>query len=353
MSDSHLSDNQPLWSGRDVAFALFFLYIFWPQLSLAVLSSTCLGRQLCGPGVDLLLEANEKDRQESTDSREDDRIRIGMIAGPGAARVEVIDKEARRQIRARLNLWANVLAFPLQAGTVPVVFYALAGIPAARIGFTRQRFRWNVLTAVCVWLLVTPLVFGVNVLVEESLRSIDPDAVQEHALTRLIQQGPSTLQWTLIVFNAVIIAPVLEETVFRGVLQPWFANIRNGGIGAMSAALVLAILLRLELIDHAWKQNGEGLLRALMPALFVLAMMPLLAVVSLRSPGTPPAIFATSVLFAAMHSSVWPTPVALLVLGLALGTLAARTKSLVGPIVVHALFNAVTCVGLLLSSAAK
>jgi membrane protease YdiL (CAAX protease family) len=59
------------------------------------------------------------------------------------------------------------------------------------------------------------------------------------------------------------------------------------------------------------------------------------------------------VLFAAMHSSVWPTPVALLVLGLALGTLAARTKSLVGPIVVHALFNAVTCVGLLLSSAAK
>jgi membrane protease YdiL (CAAX protease family) len=39
--------------------------------------------------------------------------------------------------------------------------------------------------------------------------------------------------------------------------------------------------------------------------------------------------------------------VPLFVLGLALGTLAARTGSLVGPMVLHGLFNGVTCVVLL------
>ena len=42
------------------------------------------------------------------------------------------------------------------------------------------------------------------------------------------------------------------------------------------------------------------------------------------------AIYGTSLLFAAMHSGVWPSPIALFVLGLGLGWLAYRTRSLVG-----------------------
>jgi len=59
------------------------------------------------------------------------------------------------------------------------------------------------------------------------------------------------------------------------------------------------------------------------------------------------ALFGTAVLFACIHTSVWPTPVPLLVLGLGLGLLAQRTQSLVGPIVLHGLFNAISCVQLL------
>ncbi len=58
------------------------------------------------------------------------------------------------------------------------------------------------------------------------------------------------------------------------------------------------------------------------------------------------AIYGTSLLFAAMHSGVWPSPIALFVLGLGLGWLAYRTRSLVGPILVHALFNGVACLQL-------
>jgi membrane protease YdiL (CAAX protease family) len=45
---------------------------------------------------------------------------------------------------------------------------------------------------------------------------------------------------------------------------------------------------------------------------------------------------------------VWPTPVALFVLALGLGALAYRTQSLVGPVVLHGLFNGFNCLVLFL-----
>jgi hypothetical protein len=58
-------------------------------------------------------------------------------------------------------------------------------------------------------------------------------------------------------------------------------------------------------------------------------------------------IYGTSALFAAFHSSIWPSPIPLFVLALALGWLAYRTQSLIPSMVLHGLFNAVTCVLLL------
>ena len=55
------------------------------------------------------------------------------------------------------------------------------------------------------------------------------------------------------------------------------------------------------------------------------------------------AVYATAALFALLHP-VWPNPVPLFVLGLGLGWLAARTTGLLVPVLVHALFNAVSAV---------
>jgi len=52
--------------------------------------------------------------------------------------------------------------------------------------------------------------------------------------------------------------------------------------------------------------------------------------------------------FAVLHSQVWPTPIPLFFLGIGLGYLAYRTQSLLPGIIVHGLFNTVTCVGLVL-----
>ena len=58
-------------------------------------------------------------------------------------------------------------------------------------------------------------------------------------------------------------------------------------------------------------------------------------------------LFATAVLFAWVHVSVWPSPVPLVWLALGLGWLAWRGHSLAGAIVLHAVFNAVACAALL------
>jgi membrane protease YdiL (CAAX protease family) len=167
--------------------------------------------------------------------------------------------------------------------------------------------------------------------------------VQEHALTLLARQKPLPVEWALIIGNAVVAAPVFEELVFRGVLQPWF-GFRSGGAAAMLAAFGMALAQRVNLIADALQSGGHGLLTALLPALFVVALVPFFLAVERRPPRSDSAaVFGTALLFASMHAGVWPSPVPLFVLGLGLGMLKSRTHSLVAPIVLHGLFNAVSC----------
>jgi membrane protease YdiL (CAAX protease family) len=339
--------DPPPWTGRDIAVSLFLLYVFWPLLSLQVLLHSGFLDWIYGPEVTALV----RPRELSAEERESERTRIGILAGSAAAtRLDAIEEDARRVAMIRVNVWSNVLAFPFQALTIPVVFYALSGVPAGRIGLTTRRLGRNILAGVGGWLLITPLVFVVYMLVLHLYNMANPDAVQEHALTRLARQGPSMVEWTLLVFSAVVAAPVLEETVFRGALQPWYAGFRRGGAAAMASAFGVAVVERQTQIVEACRHGGHGLLTAATPALFVLVMVPFYWSVARRPPRPEsPALFGTALLFASLHASVWPTPVPLFVLGLALGAIMTRTGSLVGPIVLHGLFNAVTCVVLLFS----
>jgi membrane protease YdiL (CAAX protease family) len=65
------------------------------------------------------------------------------------------------------------------------------------------------------------------------------------------------------------------------------------------------------------------------------------------------AIFGSSLLFAVAHSNVWPTPIPLFFLGFGLGYLMQRTRSLVAPITLHALFNSVSTILMLSGLADK
>lgn len=253
------------------------------------------------------------------------------------------------QMPLRLELWVRTFALPLQVLTVPLIFSAFSGTRLDQLGLTRQRFGRNVLAGLACWLLLAPPVFGIFQLLRYLSSHYGGQTVEQHALEKIGHQQLFPAEWVMMIFCAMVAAPVVEELTFRGVLQPWLAARRWGGHAAMFAALMLAVVFRWQHLQEAWPEGISSLAMAAMPALFVLALLPIYLLVWWRS-RTPlgAAVFGTSLLFAYIHASVWPSPVPLFVLSLGLGVLAYRSGSLVGPIVLHGLFNGISCVLLLM-----
>jgi membrane protease YdiL (CAAX protease family) len=264
--------------------------------------------------------------------------------------VHVLEKPLRGVEEPRLSadrrgLWVTACTFPLQFATIPLVLRLGSGTRPYQLGLTTSRLRQNIVLG-CLGLLVfAPLILVLNMLVAFCYSLWTHAPPQEHPLTQLGQNPLSVVEWMLLVFTATVAAAVLEEVVFRGVLQPWFARWPWGGSLAAVVALVAALLITRKQILAAWEAPGlGGVARELGPACFVLLLT--LLGLALRS-SRARAIWGTALLFSAVHSFAWPTPVALFVLGLGLGWLAERTQSLVAPMVLHGLFNAVACLMLL------
>lgn len=302
---ANVNGGRPVpWTGAEIGLCLFLAWLFWPAAVYAALK-----------GLDV----------------------EHWYYGEDAA-----------EVQKRLGLWVNALASPFQVLTYPLVFSALSGTRLDQLGLTTRRLIRNVLTGAAVLLVLAPVVFGFWQLVRLLYRGAGEQGIEQHALEILAQQQLHPSEWVMLFFTAMIAAPLHEELTFRGVLQPWLAARRWGGHAAMLGAFALTLSVRGERLLAAWPEGIFSILEAAAPALFVLALLPLYFVVWATS-RTPldPAIFGTSLLFACIHSSVWPTPIPLFVLALGLGELAQRTRSLVGPIVLHSLFNGISCVQLL------
>lgn len=327
------------------------------------------------------------------------------------------------------SILAHALALPLWIASVLLVFQAGSDTRPYQLGLHGYRAGVNVLLGVLAWVAVTPLTYLVL-----WITVLFTGVGDEHPLQQVARQHRGWAEVALVLLSAVVAAPVSEEVLFRGILQPWFSRRRWGGATALGLAFLLAfwsgwsrgqvdfgsaggwyhersgkeievvgrlkaegeeILLVPESGEAAWRvdlgpnRSAKGLheyqkrrlqavgkpapddapkklylarielldrnyLADLAPALFVLALGPVVLygpwLLRRWIPDREAAcgLLGTAVLFAAMHSSVWPSPVPLFVLALALGWLAYRTQSLVAPLVLHALFNAVACVQVLL-----
>jgi membrane protease YdiL (CAAX protease family) len=306
------------WTGSEILLGVFLTAFFWPSLAQATLQGIGFFRWYYVP--DAVAVAQSKDS----------------------------DPDERRQALSRMGLWSIALASPLQVLTIPLLFASMSGTRPDQLGLTRRRLGRNVLAGLLGTLVLTPVVLGIYQLVQYLMLRAGSGTVEQHGLTIAAAQHLSGIEWALLVFTATIAAPVSEEVMFRGAVQPWLTVRPWGSPLAMLGALALTIWQRADHLAEACSQGMESLAAASIPVLFVLALVPIYALVWWRS-RTPlgPAIFGTAALFASVHASVWPTPIPLFVLALGLGVLAHRTRSLVGPIVLHGTFNGVSCVQLL------
>jgi membrane protease YdiL (CAAX protease family) len=252
----------------------------------------------------------------------------------------------------RRQLWVKLASDSLLVVFALLVTGVVSRTRPAHLGLTVHQLGTNLRLGILAGLLCTPLVNLLYATVSWILTEGLLAPPESHPFTQLAAQGLTPLEWIVVFVSASLVGPVLEELLFRGVLQRYLATRSWGGDAAMIAALAMALLTRLTKIQAACSERSlAGCVSELAPALFVLALVPVYWLVRQRSQSSAAsAIFGTAVLFAAVHSFVWPTPIPLFVLGLALGLLAQRRQSLVPPLVVHMIFNATACGVLLLSA---
>ncbi len=300
---------------------------FWPRCCQVTLTTLGVYSWYYGPDVVSQAQSYTELKKDNSDQGEKaDRLQIARLA------------------QERLALWAMVMATPLYVGSVTLLLFLLGGARPRQFGLTTQRLGLNLLFGIGVWLVVTPVVLGLHQLVQSFYQAAFQKVPAEHPLTQIAQQGGLTSwEWFLWVSAVVVTAPITEELLFRGVLQSWLSYQRRGPEGAIGLAFVLTILMRAEVIRAAWSQGMVVKAESLSPLLFVLILLAGLPLVRRWRPEMA-AVWGMSTLFALFHTGVWPTPVPLFVLGLALGELFRRTGSLVGPMLVHSLFNGASVV---------
>jgi membrane protease YdiL (CAAX protease family) len=301
------------WSGLEIIVVLLLTQFFWFNLTYSALSAAGYFERVYGPEF---AQHTPQDVQSAEPNPE----------------------------LYRASMWLTVLCLPLNVATVLGVCALLSGTRPYQLGLTTHRLGRNVLLGTLGALLVAPLHVlkpCVDVLYQQILH-VQPTP---HPLT-LVARHALPVDRVMIVLSAVMAAPVMEELLFRGLLQPWFSRRRLGGPLAVLFALILALVKQQKDLGAAWAADDWGdLALALQPAAFVLVLAPgLLLTRRMARPDVAGGIYGTAVLFAAAHSSAWPDPIPLLPLGLVLGWLAYRTNSLVGPIFLHSLFNSIACV---------
>jgi membrane protease YdiL (CAAX protease family) len=313
------------WSGLEVLLAVYANWLFWPPLCAFVLKTSGLFDRLYPPDPAAWLGLLGVTPQDGFPS-----------ALPWQPILHAASKAATDLTRQ--HLWVTLFYFPLSFLTVPVVFRLLSGTRLEQLGITRRRLGREIVLGMVACAIITPIAYGILAWLTSFNMPTEP-----HPLTQLAGQSMTAAEKCLLIFSAVVSAPLLEELMFRGVLQPWLGQRRWGGHLAMAAALAVSLIAR---GSRLWDSIDDGSSRVhwpdLWPALFVVAMVPGYLLIARRP--SHAALYGTSLMFAALHSGSWPHPVPLFALGLVLGLLAQRTRSLTSSIVVHALFNGYACI---------
>ncbi len=280
------------------------------------------------------------------------------------------DTDAPAKLQTVYALRAGTINSPLSlAVTLGILFAILFARSRCRphhLGLSWARWQANLGLGLLAFVAATPVVLVVYLVASLLVKLAVPARTHPHA-----EMGKNTLldlERLLIAFKATVAAPVLEETLFRGVLQGW---LRRASLAGHAAIVAFTIVIAAK---DTWYEVPEQDLQVFDPGPLVFAAILAggyifwlvrlakrygLAENAIKTWTPPPetprswrdanaslAIYGTAMLFATLHGLAWPYPIPLFLLGLVLGVLARRTQSLIPSITLHAAFNLVAFIGL-------
>ena len=204
---------------------------------------------------------------------------------------------------------------------IPLLLRKTSNANSADFGFDLHRWGLQIKIGIAGALFIAPLVYLIQYLATRIWTS------HEHPVQDMIRSQFSPGVAYLATISAVIVAPIVEELLFRGVIQGWLYRLAsNSEISQPS--------------NEASQENSEPPVQSMAPSRW-------------RSRRAAfQAIFMTSIFFAIVHAGQWPAPIPIFLLSLTLGGIYQMTGSLLASIALHASFNCLSTLLLFLAMTA-
>ena len=309
------------WRGRSVVVAI----LFWLAINLAVPTAY---RAVQGPGP----------------------------GGPNAN--FAVQDEAKVDMKPGELMTLSAVQNAATLALVPLLLAATCRARPRDFGLADPGPLKQVARGVVAYPLLAPVVFGVMGL-SILIWGRDP-----HPLEKAIGEDKSPGMAILLVLAGVVLAPIAEELVFRGIFLGWLTRLAlkpkkpaatAADVGEPVPAVAevgppLMETVEIESIEEAPSSSPPETAELATVNPYAAPAAPI-APPPAEPADTPlearplPFLAANvlvSLTFAALHAPVWPTPIPIFFLSLGLGFLYQRTGSLLGPIALHMTFNGVS-----------
>jgi len=218
---------------------------------------------------------------------------------------------------------------------LPVLVRLTSGARLRDFGLSFEGWPRQVAVGIIAALIAAPLVYSVQFLALQIWNN------NEHPVQKMLLKELSPGVPQLAILSGIIMAPIFEELLFRGIFQSWLVRLVGRRAPALPPPLRKPVIEMAESLADSrswnpgsgvWEADAQNGLAAKDPGEPDPAL------------GAPPrsgwlAIVLTSLFFAAVHAPQWPAPIALFFLALVIGTVYQWTGSLIAVIFVHATFN--------------
>jgi membrane protease YdiL (CAAX protease family) len=240
---------------------------------------------------------------------------------------------------------------------VPLLLVAVAGAKPRDLGLVGTGLPKQVARGVLFYPLLAPIVFGAMAM------ALLVWGRTKHPLENAIAQDKSPEMKIVLVLAGVVLAPAAEELIFRGVLLGWLTRVALGvrkpstqgsmmeGIDEFPPVPHLLETVEIESPEGSFDAHPHD--TAVHHADHNPFAQPVAAIAPMVDESAPVGTWSlairllaanviVSLIFAALHGPVWPTPIPLFFLSLGLGFLYQRTGGILAPIALHMTFNGVS-----------
>ena len=335
--NSMVNRRQPPWGAGTV------LFVFLPLLATQVDISQWTGkadppaREVVHEKVASTVTVAGKDHPPGVSAPAAAGSEVELaVEGAKAAKLPGAEKRVRLSRTMLLNAVVEIFMLIL----VTLVARLTCGARLRDFGLSLDGCRRQAALGVVATLIAAPAINGIQFLATKIW------APQPHPVQEMILREFSPAVGVLAVLTAVVLAPIFEELVFRGLLQSWLVVLLRRHTDPLPDPPMEATPFTANFDPYFAGEFSvaKPLDGPYLPTLKTedpdLARSRALAWV---------AIVLTSLVFAFVHAPQWPAPIPLFVLALVIGKVYQRTGSLIAAVFMHATFNGLSMILLFLA----